>query len=265
MTDLNLINHLAREKKWNELEKVFSSTISLGEDRDGNPGCISFFKENIPEAIILGEKYHLISQIDIATLIQFSSSSFRKQLVNQLLVCDTIKPLEIFTNKNNYEILSFISNDYFNLVTNYQTDNNKDKFFDMKTVETIFSNKEFCEALRSYPFINSFVLNNSTVETTFLLFNKYSIDNYFISNKFFYILEIIDYWKQNIIEVSSLNFNKNIYIGLEFLKKTYKNPFSSKENTQEIYKIIEYIHNVQLFCDLINKPSTSPKINKHKI
>lgn len=253
MTDSYLINTLARDKNWEELEKVFSSITSLGEDCDGNPSCIMFFKENITEAIILGEKYNLISSLDIGFLIRYSSSIFRKDLIHKLLYNNTIKPKEFF-NKSEYCITVY--QPYFlEIITQYRIDNNQEKIFDIDFIEMIFSNKDIEKNIDF-----NFILNNSTVECSFYFFN-----NLCMKLNFNNIYLIINYWKKNIDEVSTFDFNKKVFIGLETLQKKYKHPFSSKLLKEDIFKILESFHNVKLFINLQNTTFREKRIHINKI
>lgn len=272
MNNLDLINTLAREKNWKELEKVFSSMTSLEHDRDGNPGCITFFKENIPEAIILGEKYNLISKLDIAFLVRYSSSTFKKDLILNLLESNTIKPKEFF-NGDNMELDNsiFYQEDFLKIITQYQIDNNKEKLFDINFMKMILKNTKikdkanfqetiFLNKANQYTDNFKFVLENSTEECSFYFFN-----NFCTTGNSYKINLILTYWKDNIDKFLNFNFNEQTSSGIHFLEEKYKHPFSTKLLKEYIYEILEPFNNLKLFINLQNKSFKENKIKKNKI
>ena len=268
MNTFEKINQLIKNKDWNEFENFCSTIDSLGEDRDGNRNCLYFFKQNIFEAIVIAEKYKLIEQYEIIVSLNFSSSSFRKELTKKLLDNNIIKPLKIFesiktsdSENENYFHLIYMKKEFLDCVSQYyeesknSTENNK--LYDQEFVKTIFSNEAILKNINRDIF--NFFLKNSSVESKYYLFNQYCM-----KDNVDYINLIIEEWKINHNDIGN-NLKSEIFIGYEHCLKKIKHPFTNKKCKEDLKIVIESLDNLFLFLELKNKKFESNKKNKHKI
>lgn len=263
MTNFEYIKKLLEKKDWKELEKVFSSINSFGEDRDGNPEFLYFFQNNISEAIVLAERYSLINQNDILLCLKFSSGTFKEDLIFSLLKSNTIKPKEFFEsykdNKESFEHLNFISSDTFNSILKYYEDNAIKNIYDNDFLKTIFSKKEIDNIVNMNQSLFVFILKCSDINNFFLL------DTYIKKENFEFLNIIISHLKNN-IEILDFNlFKENISESILCLEKKFKHPFFPKPKKELVKIILEDLEKINLFLDLNNKTFEPNKKNKHKI
>lgn len=267
MNNFEKINELIRNKNWTEFENLCSTVESLGEDRDGNNACLSFFKQNIVEAIIIAEKYKLIEQFEIIISLSFSSSSFRKDLIHKLLINNTLKPLEIFepikdskSTNLDYSHLIYMKKDLLDCITDYYevlTTNEDNKLYNQEFVKTIFSNKAVLEKITIQIF--DFFLKNSYIESKSFLFNIYCF-----KENTSYINKIIEHWKNQPNKINA-NLKSEILLGYDYCLKKIKHPFTDKVLKNDLKIIIESLDILFLFFNLKNKEFESNKKNRHKI
>lgn len=263
MNDFNIINQLIKEKNWPELEKFFSSLTSFPEDKDGNPEFLYFFQNNIPEAIILAEKFSLINQSDIIISLKFCSSSFKNNLIIKLLEAETLKPKNFFqslnSNENSFLHLSLISSDTFNLIINYYKDNNLKNVYDKDFIKTIFSKEAIENIVNMNQQLFVFILKLSDINN-FFLFNKYTT-----KENFNFLNIIISHIKDNIEDLDFKVFQTETQNSILYLKKRFSHPFVPKHHKETIQIILEDIEKINLFLELKNKKFESNKKNKQKI
>ena len=108
MNNFEKINYLVKNSEWSNLDNLFSSIKELPNDKDGNPISVSFFSNNVPNAIISLNKFHPIDQNDLLFYFRFSSRTFKKNLIKILIKENFFNPKLSFDtfDKLHYNFLS---------------------------------------------------------------------------------------------------------------------------------------------------------------
>lgn len=252
------IKNLIKEENWQELEIVFSSLKSFEETIDGNPEFLYFFQNNIPQAIVLAEKYSLIDQREIIISLRFSSTNFRESLTCSLMKSNTMKPL-LFFNNSNLIHLNLIDSNTFNVIFKYYKDNEIKNIYDSDFIKMIFSKKELEKTINTNQNLFTFILNLSDIND-FFLFN-----NYTLNENFTYLNIICSHFKNSIQDLNSNLFIENTKDSILSLHKRIHHPFLPKPHKQVLNIILEDLEKINLFLYLNNKTFEERKNYKYKI
>lgn len=270
MKNIDLVNKLVYEKKWTELEILFSSKVQI-EEKDGESFYVSFFKNNNLEAIVLAEKYYDIDQFLLLFYLNHSSSSFRYNLAMDLMKSNCIRTKDIFSveKEKNFQILNsgLIFSDVFQVITNFQIENSKDFIFNQAAIKGIFLKEDKYKNIFSNnnkdqifhkDFLNLIIKNTST-DDSFIIFNS------FIEYKQLkHLKTLISQWKKNVQYINVDSFNKNIKEGVIIIEKKLKHPFTKKDDKLELTDIFENLKNIQYFLNSNNK-KINVNNNRNKI
>ena len=122
----------------------------------------------------------------------------------------------------------------------------------------IFSKKEFNE--NNNPYILTFLLNNSQIESSLFLFS-----HFILKENFPYVNIIIDFIKNNINSIDQEKTKIIFDNTIKLLNKKITHPFIKTQLKNQIITIIESIKKIQLYFNFKENKNEINKINKHKI
>lgn len=263
MTNFEKIKNLIEQNNWEEVEYIFSTMKCFKEDRDGNPEYLDFFQNNISQAIVLAEKYNLISQSDIIFSLRFTSTDFRKTLTYNLLEMGALDASKVFKDiiekKGNLSTLIIGNQKTFLFMINYYKENNVKNILDSETLKTIFLNEENINIVNNNLPIFKFMLHTSNINDYFFFNNCLERKNYS------YLSLIVNRYKEEKNDLDFDIFNTNTKESLLFLENKIKHPFTSSQDKTLLTIIVEDINKINLFLSFKNNYEQTNKKNRHKI